>query len=210
MKNLNSLLNVGLAILLFIAAFGASASAQRFSIRTTDGYLFIQNGQDLSFTCEIKGKTIKPIQTGENPAFMIDDILVQILLVQAKNFEPTGKVEISKLLDVHRDWEIDYLKGIFETTLVPETEKLMIEGRPNLFWNFKRPKHAQEYDRDAFITTLIGRDIFGINSPVRIGDNLKAYKDRMVETMKSLKISKTPFDIEKLSEEIKKSPKQGT
>jgi hypothetical protein len=204
MKNMKSLLGVRLTLLLFIAAFVGSATAQRFSIRTADGYLFIQNGQDLSFTCEVKGKKIEPLTTGGNPAFMADGILIQILWVQAKNFEPTGKVESSKLLEVHRDWELDYLKGVFEMTLTPETEKLVIEGRPNLFWSFKRPNHTQEYDRDAFITTLIGRDIFGINSPVKIGSELKTYKGRMLETMTSLKISKTPFDIKKLSEEIRK------
>lgn len=184
-----------------------SISAQRYSIKTSDGYLFIQNGKDVSFSFEVKGSDIKPVEAGENPAFDTNGSLIQILWVVSNNYEPTGKIEEARLLEYHRDWELDYLTGIFGTKLESETEKLSVNEKPVMFWQFKRTKYLTEYDRDIYLTTLIGRDVFGLSSPAKIGVNSKVYKDRHLEVMKTLKISKTPFDILKLSEEIKKGAK---
>ncbi len=184
-----------------------SIAAQRYSIRTPNGYLFIQNDKESSFSCELTGKSVEPVTTAENPAFMVDGSLIQILLVQADSFDPTGKVEISKLLETHRDWELDYLSSVFGTKLVAETDKQTVGGRPVMSWSFKRTKYVTEYDRDTYLTTLLGRDVLGLSSPATIGVDSKFYKDLHIEIIKTLKVSKTPFDIVKLSEEIKGSVK---
>ena len=181
-----------------------SVSAQRYSIKKADGYLFVQNGKDVSFTCEVKGSDVKPVEAGENPTFSSNGSLIQLLLIVSKSYDPTGKVEESKLLELHRDWELDYLTGVFGTKLASETQMISAGDRPVLFWQFKRPKYVTEYDRDIYLTTLIGRDVFGLSSPGSIGVDSKIYRDRHIEIMKTLKVSKTQFDIKKLSDEIRK------
>lgn len=182
----------------------STVSAQRASIKTADGYLFIQNGKEISFICEVKAKEIKPLTQGENPAFMADGVLIQIVWVDAANYEPTGKVEAAKLLETHRKWETDYLATVFGGTVIPESENLDLNGMRAMFWSFKRPKYTTEFDRDSFLTTLVGRHVLGFNSPVRTGTNLKDAKRRLVEVMGSVRTSQTPYDLLKLAEAIKK------
>lgn len=197
--------------LLFFFAISLSLSgsmlAQQFSIKTADGYLFIQNGKENSFSCEIKGKDIVPSTAADNPSFKIGDLLIQILTVPANQYEPTGKVEASKLLEKHRDWEIDYLNGVFGSKLVFEGSTMSVNGRAALSWSFKRTKFLDEFDRDIFLTTLIGRDIFGMNCPGKIGQPAKACQDLEAEIMKTLKVSIIPFDIQKISNDLKHGSK---
>lgn len=209
-KKINKLVSKVIVLSTVIFAAFMSVSAQRYSIKTADGYLFIQNGKDVSFTCEVKGTDIMPVTAGENPTFVTDGTLIQILLIVSKSYDPTGKVQESKLLELHRDWELEYLAGVFGSKLVSETQSMSAGERSVLYWQFKRPKYVTEYDRDIYMTTLIGRDVFGLSSPGTIGVESKVYQDRHIEIMKTLKVSKTPFDVKKLSEDIRKGVAPGS
>lgn len=137
---------VSITLCAVLLSLTIATNGQRASIKTADGYLFIQNGKDISLVCEVKGKDIKPLTTGENPAFMADGILLQIIWVPAGNFEPTGKVEPARLLETHQKWETDYLATVFGTPPLPETESVDLDGKRVMYWSFKRPKHSTEFD----------------------------------------------------------------
>lgn len=183
--------------------FFAAAFAQRPSIKTAGGYLFIQNGKDVSFVCEIKGKDIKPLTTGENPAFDTDGMIIQLVWVPSGNYEPTGKVELAKLLETHQKWEVDYLSTVIGTPVKVEAEDAELGGRALRSWSILRSKYADEYDRDSFLTTLVGRNIFGLSSPVKKGTDLAETRRRLFEAMATLRVKDKPFDVLKLAEAIK-------
>ncbi|HMM78484.1 MAG TPA: hypothetical protein PKC65_00520 [Pyrinomonadaceae bacterium] len=192
-----------IAIIVVLAA-AASAFAERVSIRTADGYLFIQNGEKLSFACEVKGKDIKPNTDLGNPGYDVDGHVIQLLFVVNANFDPSGKTEAGKLLALHRDWEVDYLKSVFGPDVAPKSETVKLADRDVLFWNFNRPKFTTDFDRDAFATTLLERDIFGVSTPVAVGEELSAAKERLLAVMRTLKTSDKPYDIQAIAAAIKK------
>jgi len=190
-------------MLIALLAAGA-AFAERVSIRTADGYLFIQNGEKLSFACEIKGKDIRPKTDLENPAFVADGHLVQLIWIVSANYDPSGKTETGKLLALHRDWEVDYMKTVFGPEVTPRSETLKVSDRDVLFWNFDRPKFTTEFDRDAFATTLLERDVFGVSTPVAVGEELAVAKETLLAVMRTLKTSDKPYDIQAIAAAVKK------
>ncbi len=135
---------------------------------------------------------------------------MQILTVDRKQFEPTGKVAITDLLEIHRKWETDYLAEEVFGQIKTENKVEKIADRDVLFWWFKRPKFDDEFDRDYFATTLFGEDIFGVSSPVTKGEDLTVYRKRFDGIFKSLRIQDKPFDVEKIATEIRNSTAAGS
>ena len=203
MKKLKSLV----AIMLIAITASAVAKAEHFSIKTGDSYLHVYNSETISFTLDIKGKDIKPQQAAGNPAFLIDGNLVQLLVVGRVGFDPGRKAVGSKILTQHQEWELDYLKGVFDSLPKATSRSIQLAGREHLIWGFTRPKHAAEFDRDHFITTVVGDDVVGLSSPVTAGQKIDGYEKRFTEIMASMRVSKVPFDVEKLADEIRKGRK---
>lgn len=191
-----------LTVVTFLAA--ASLSAQPASIKTENGYLHIFNGDPLSFTLDISGKSVAAKQAAGNPAFDVDGHLIQVLVVMRKEFDPDKKAKGRQILLDHQTWELDYLKGIFEQPLKAETTDVKIGEGSGLFWSFARPKFAVEYDRDCFLTYGLGDDIVGLSMPLRKDEKLSDAQNRLVAVLNTIKISKTPFDIRKMADEIKR------
>jgi hypothetical protein len=196
------------AILLVAMAASVAVRAEHFSIKTADGYLHVYNGKDASFTIEIRGKDIKPQQVAGNPAFAVDGALVQLLVVKREHFDPGKKAVGTDIMTKHREWELDYLKEVFDSVPKATSKSVKLAGRDHLIWGFTRPKHAIEFDRDHFITTVVGDDIVGLSSPVTIGHNIDVYEKRFAEIMTSMRISKEPFDVQKLADDIRKGARQ--
>ncbi|MBP6002803.1 MAG: hypothetical protein KA746_05165 [Pyrinomonadaceae bacterium] len=196
---------VSMLVVLAVSSFG-----QRFSIKTADGFLFIENTADKSFTIEVRGKNVKPQQTGENPSFIIDDRLVQLVFPATEEFVPVGKeLKDERILELHQVWETDYLAETFGGKLKVTTENKTVNGRAASLWSFVRPKYSDEFDRDLFLTVVVGKHILGLNSPIPKGSKLEDYTKLHVEIMSTLNVSDKPFDIDKLSEQIRKGRSVG-
>jgi len=190
--------------LLTVSAFAQSAA----SIKTKNGYLFIWNtDKGTSMSCEIVGNKVEPKTTGDNPAFLIDGDLIQLLRVPFTNFDPERKIAANAILNAHKDWEVDYLKDIFAAPLSAKADSLKVGSRNVLVWSFTRPKYADTFDRDLYMTMAIDDFIFGLSSPVSVGDDLNGRKAKMAAITESIKISNSPFDLKKLSDEIKAEQK---
>lgn len=210
---MNKFLNIGkiLILPLLIFSFYFSSNAQeenvmgKYAIKTKDGFLFGNNTEEKSFTVEIKGKTVKQIN-GENPTFNVDGKIVQILIVGVEKFVPYGKkLNEDETLEQHKTWEVDYLSGEYGLKLKTESEKVNLNNRKTLFWGFSRPKFNDTFDRDFFLTTLVGNDLVGFSVAAEPSDEKSQIKKLLTETLASIKVSEQPFDVKKLSEDIRKN-----
>jgi hypothetical protein len=135
---------IGKFLLLTIAmfcVFSVSVFSQA-AIKTENGYLFINNGKEKSFTVEVTGKNVKTVKN-ENPTFSIDDRILQLLTVANKNFTDK-QLGDDELLEAHKVWESDYLATeVFKKKLTVEAEKVTVNDRKTLFWIIKRPAYTR-------------------------------------------------------------------
>lgn len=181
-----------------------------YSVKTANGYIFIRNGKEKSLRFEVVGKIVEPKEVAQNHAFVVDGRLIQVLIVDHDQYEPSGKAAISDLLETHLKWESEYLASEVFGEIKTEKKLEKIAGRDVLFWWFKRPKFDQEFDRDYFATTLFGDKIFGISSPVTKGADYAEYRKIFDGIFGSLQIQDKPFDVEKIATEIRNSAAAGS
>lgn len=199
----NKLILISAIVLMLFSVL--SVFPQSSAIKTDKGFLFIHNGDKKSFTIEIVGKEIKPLQS-ETPMFTVDGNVLQILTVPITNFTNNSKGKTDEeLLEMHKVWESDYLGNeAYKTKLTLETQKMTFGQTKALFWGFKRPSMNQQFDGDYFLTTIIGNDLIGIGSSTDAKVKKAEIQTFLESIMQSLKVSDKPFDIEKLSEQIRK------
>lgn len=214
MKNKRMAKVPALAALVFLA-LSISIHAQRpvigrATIKTAEGNLFIQNGHVKSFTLEFNGTEVIAKTIGGNPAFEIDGKLVQVIIVENRSFLDGIKVvDEQKILEIHRDWESDYLqKESYKIKFNVESEKVLVGERKTLFWGFVRPDADKAYDRDYFMTMVIGAGLVGLTSPIKRGEATADYKNLFTKIFSTIKISDTTFDVLKLADEIRESKKK--
>jgi hypothetical protein len=205
-----------LLLAIFITAFAITANGQgkqmgSAAILTGDGCLFIRNDPDKSFMVEIKSKNLKTLSAGDNPAFSLDGKLVQVVIVPFENFMAGVKNPgDERALDLHRKWESDYLQDeMYHAKLTLESEKTSDGDRKMLFWGFKRPAMSQEFERDSFLTTVMGNKIFGLSSLLKKGESVADYKKLFLEIFATIKVSDEPFDLGKIAEQVKKGTYKG-
>lgn len=192
-----------LLLLLTIVLFTFNGFSQAV-IKTDNGMLFINNGEDKSFIFEITGKEVKTLKS-ETPMFSVDGTILQILIVPLSNFsDDKKKLTDGELLETHKIWESDYLaKEMYGKKLTLDSEKLTLDTRNFLFWGFTRPSYNQQFARDYFLTTVIGKNLLGLGSPMKESENKADVKKMMVEMVKTLRVSDKEFDVEKIADEIK-------
>lgn len=181
-----------------------------YIIRTELGYLIVHNREKDSYSLEFKGTKFEP-RKSDHPVFTIDDKLVQVVSVENNNYwkpNANDKKEPSDndLLEAHKIWERDYLADALKTKLSVTSEIFDIERkRKVMFWSFPMPKEIEsDYSHQLFLTTLVGKDILGINASPTSAGVQKAYRDYLIESMNTLKISSKPFNIKELQELLKK------
>lgn len=186
-----------LVFLLNICAYSQAA------IKTANGYLFVQNRAGKSFTVEITGKDVKPVES-QNSTFEVDGRIVQLVTVPFAQFTDKKLAEGDALAE-HQKWEINYLSdSVFKQKLTFESEKISVSDRSCLFWGIKRPIYNDIFDRDYFITTVIGDVVFGLSSPIEATVKTADLKKQYSDFFATIKVSDKPFDIDKLANEIKK------
>lgn len=194
-----------IVLALCVPAFAQAPQIGRATIRLANGNLFIDNGEKKSFTLEFTGKDVVAQTVGDNPAFAVDGKLIQILVVENKSFLNGVKASAEdKILEMHRDWEADYLqKEVYKAEFKAVSEMVTVSGRQMLFWGFTRPNANNVFDRDYFISTVMGDELIGLSAPLKKGESVDDYKKAFLQIMSTLKISDKPIDILKLAEELK-------
>ena len=203
-RKITRISSLAFSVVLTLAA--AVHAQDRYTIKTADGVLHVNNSDSKSFTLEIKGKDIRPQQVDDNIAYGVDGRVVQVVITKIKDVVPAGKsFKDDEILDLHRKWETDYAAGIYKETLKTTVEREKIENRQISYWYFTRPSHNEQFDRDFFVSTVIGDYILVLSSPLPAGAKIGDYKDYLTTIVKTLKVSDKPFDIKKLADEIRKS-----
>lgn len=179
-------------------------------IQTEKGYLIVNNRETDSYTLEFRGIEFDP-QDGDHPVFTIDDRLVQIVSVPKKNYwtpkaNAKGEPSDDDLLEAHKIWERDYLAGALKARLSVTSEIFDIERkRKVMYWSFAMPKELEsDFSHQIFLTTLIGKDVLGLNASPKTAAEQRAYRDYLVESMNTLKTSSKPFNIKELEVLYKK------
>jgi hypothetical protein len=157
---------------------------------------------------ELKGQKIAPAGAG-NPVFNIDGKLVQIVTAEIGNFVSAAeKPADSIILEKHKVWESDYLNEQYGKLQV-ESEPLSVGNAATLFWGFKRTKANETYDRDYFLTRVVGKNVLVLSSPLKAGEAVSDYKAFLIHIMETLRLSDKPIDILKMAEEFRKSAPKG-
>jgi hypothetical protein len=176
------------------------------SIKTADGYLFVYNTPFRSFTIELKGKEVTPAKDTQIPMFFVDGRLVQIITVDIQHFVASNKPDANEedTLEAHKIWESDYLATQYGEKLKLESEKLVLNNIKTLFWGFKRPSANESFDRDYFLSTVFGTKVLALSSPIKPSEFVAEYRSLLTGIMSTIKISSQPFDILKISEDLKK------
>lgn len=191
-----------LPVLLILLASAINSFAQAV-IKLEDGFLFINNEKDKSFTLEIKGKDVKALESSV-PMFMVDGKILQILIVPKGNFLTNDKrISGDALLEAHKLWETEYLgTEVYKTKLTLESDKLSFGERKALFWGFTHPNSNQQFDRDYFLTTSMNSYLLGLSSPATPKQSKADTEKFLSDLMKTLVVSDKPFDVTKLADEI--------
>jgi len=202
-----------LILITLVALGGLSVFAQgKFGtsvIKTDGGYLIVQNREKTSFSLEFKGESLKPLKS-DHPTFVLDGKLIQVVTVSYKNYwnpaeKSAAEPGIDQLLESHKIWESDYLGEALNAKLSVTSELFEIDRRRKvMFWSFPMPKNLEStYSHQLFLTTLIDKDVVGINASPTRPEEQKAYREFIVASMNTLKTSDKPFNIKELREFLK-------
>jgi hypothetical protein len=182
-----------------------------YVIRTENGYLVVHNRKTKSYSLEFKGEQFKPMKS-DHPTFVIDGKLVQVVSVPNENYWKPKKDSQKtptddELLESHKIWESDYLGGELGAKLSVKSEIFEIERkRKVMFWTFPMPKELNsDYSHQVFLTTLIDKDILGLNASPTKDEDQKTYREYLVEAMNTLKVSEKPFNIKQLRALLQKA-----
>jgi hypothetical protein len=143
---------------------------------------------------------------------VIDGKLVQVVSVPNENYWKPKKDSQKtptddELLESHKIWESDYLGGELGAKLSVKSEVFEIERkRKVMFWTFPMPKELNsDYSHQVFLTTLIDKDILGLNASPTKDDEQKMYREYLIEAMNTLKVSEKPFNIKQLRALLQKA-----
>lgn len=203
------------ATMIFLLSLIISAQQKKtygkVSIKTAYGYLFISNSSEKSFTLEIRGKDIEVINEGNNRMFFVDEKLLNIVQADTKAFVSANeKLTEEQILEKHKVWESEFRSQAFKTKLQLKTEPVTVRDFKAMFWGYTRPLANEEYDRDYLLTKVVGKEVLALNTSLYIGEKLPDYQNFLVETLSTLKVSDEPFDVQKLTEELRRDTEKKT
>jgi hypothetical protein len=197
--------------LLLILSVTAQTSNQNGTtiLKTANGYLVVSNNADISFRIEFKGNKIEAMDS-DHPVFMLDGKLMQVVSVAKSNFykPQTGQAKPSEtqFLEQHQVWESNYLGEQMKSKLTVKKELLDLNAKKKaMLWSFDMPKEFDsQFNLQMFLTTNLGDNILGINTSLEAKDSQIERRKYLLDAMNTLQISAKPFDIAKISEELKK------
>jgi len=177
-------------------------------IKTDKGILIIWNEPKNNYTLEIKGNEIKPIPD-KRIMFLADGKFLQLMTVPKKDFLKKAQkqdLDDKAILTAHRDWEVQYLGGVFKETLkIDSSWQKLSNGMDALWWNFEMPaKEKSQAKKQVYLIVSKGDHILLLNSVVTDKVDEKTVQQFLTDTMATLKIYKKPLSLKKAQEQILK------
>lgn len=197
-----------LLVLFFTSTLNAQDDEQGGIIKTDNGILIVWNEPNNNYTLEIKGNEIRPVEN-RRPLFFVDGKFLQLKTVAKTDFlkkEEIKKLDDKAVLTAHRDWEAQYLGGVFKEKLKVESSwQKPSNGMDALWWSFEMPAKANsEAKKQVYLIVSKGDYILLLNSVVTDKVDEKSAQQFLLETMATLKINKKPLSLKKAQEQILK------
>ncbi len=196
------------ALIFFIFAFVVNSKTTNEEglsvLKTPDGFLFVFNGKDESFKCEIMGKKFFEIEP-EDLLFSIDGQLIQFTIVPVGEFL---KSHNSDTLFEHFIYERDYLRTVFPAHLVPNKPKVIDFGNRTVFLWEVEPKIAKNLTstekvyKHIYATTNTNRYVILLSSPLTKANNELDCRKRLIYSLKGLTTSFTLYDLEAIRDSL--------
>jgi hypothetical protein len=193
-----------------INVFAQGDSSGTSLIKTADGILWVENGENARFILEIKGADIRPMQ--QYPFLSVDGRPMQVHLVGIEKFHrATGDARATDLtiLQAHRDWEADHHSKLLSSKLEVTSEPSnSAQNRASLIWNYSMPGGKDDQFKEQwFLTTLLGNHLLLLNTPLKTGEPSNMARDMLVKTLSTLQVSAKQIDVQALQESIRKTGK---
>jgi len=205
--------NIKLIALTLLVLFSASNlraqdDEQGGMLKTDKGILIVWNEPKNNYTLEIKGNEIRPIPD-KRLMFLADGKFLQLMTVPKKDFLKKAQkqdLDDKAILTAHRDWEVQYLGGVFKETLkIDSSWQKLSNGMDALWWNFEMPAKANsQAKKQVYLIVLKGDHILLLNSVVTAKVDEKTVQQFLIDTMATLKINKKPLSLKKAQEQILK------
>jgi hypothetical protein len=206
--------------LLFLVSSANASGVHRFSstqedkwtaIKTDAGILFVWNREGLHFTLAVKGNQIRPIEHPDNIFFNVDGRMFQIQSLPISNFAPDArknKLDDKSILLAHRDWESEFLQNelLHSKVTVRSSNEKLTSGADVLVWAYDLPDQFKNPDaKTQMYLSIVAKDyVILLNSVVSATGSEDSVRKFLLETIKTLKLSNDPIDVDKLQEAIRK------
>ena len=115
-----------------------------FAIKTEYGVLLAWNQPNNNFTLEIVGKDVRPNNSTSTVFINVDGMILQVQTASTSEFVKnvdSSRHNIASLLIAHRDWESEYLEGVFGKKINVQSSSLKLgSGIEVLAWSFDMPE----------------------------------------------------------------------
>lgn len=170
----------------------------RGAVRTKSGLLIIWNEPKGNFTLELRGKEFEPVEN-KNVAFLVDGKFLQIVSPFRSEFLSAElkpeKLDESKILAIHRDWEADYLGNVLKEKLHVESEEIKLKNdKAALIWSFVVPKSAGGSVKKQIFLTVVKRDsLLALNGAVTPEVTEELVRRFLIETANTLRVYEKPL-----------------
>lgn len=170
----------------------------RGAVRTKSGLLIIWNEPKGNFTLELRGKEFEPVEN-KNVAFLVDGKFLQIVSPFRSEFLSAElkpeKLDESKILAIHRDWEADYLGNVLKEKLHVESEEIKLKNdKAALIWSFVVPKSAGgSVKKQIFLTVVKGDSLLALNGAVTPEVTEELVRRFLIETANTLRVYEKPL-----------------
>jgi hypothetical protein len=201
---------VFLALLVTVSVWANQQGRQVAAIKTPKGLLLVWNQPDNNFTLEITGQDVAPNNSTDDVFFKVDGIILQVQAAAVSEFvkdnDKAGQNAPAVLL-AHRDWESQYVEGLFKKKINVQSSPLKLKGGSDaLSWKFEMPEgFNDEAKKQLFLTVVNGKHVIVLNGVVTEKAKEDAVQQLLVKTLESLKVSSKPFNLQELQESIRRN-----
>jgi hypothetical protein len=203
-----SIISLTLLVLFSASTLHAQNDEQGGILKTDNGILIVWNEPNNNYTIEIKGNDIRPVP--DRPfLFFVDGKFLQMKTVAKKDFLKKAQMkdlDDKAILTAHRDWEAQYLGGVFKQTLkIDSLWQKLTNGMDALWWNFEMPRNEKgQAKKQVYLIISKGDHILLLNSAVTDKVDEGTAQQFLLDTMATLKINKKPLSLKKAQEQIMK------
>ncbi len=181
-------------------------------IRSHEGFVQIFNEKKSFFKLDIKGETVKTINTG-NIGFIVDGKILQMLNIPVSKFQRGGpQMSEVGILEMQMRNEMNNVRtslGEEGMDIFPEKmEGSTRSGREYLHWYFKPPikpgdeKKARTVREEHYLSTICGQQILVLQSIVTNSDKREDIIKLLKDTAETIQVEQKRIDMNAVRAEI--------